>query len=97
MITQTDFQLIRQLDNYHPATEGVTSTEEVKLITDTLQLRERDILSLRNLRDMYMLHYSLRVRNMQGAERKTLSVLSDAMMSVTFVIDLFLMEKGEPV
>lgn len=97
MITQTDSQLIQQLDTYRPATKGVTSTDEIRLISDTLQLRERNPLSLRNLRNTYVLTYNLRQLQMKGASAADFLAMSDAMMSVTFVIDLFLIQKGEAV
>lgn len=55
---KTNFQMIRGLNKKYdamPHKRGFASKEEVELITDTLCLKEMDILQLRNLRDFVVL------------------------------------------
>lgn len=54
---KTNFLMLRDLlEQYTPEHRGIVNNEEVKLIENTLCLKEMDILQLRNLRDFTVLH-----------------------------------------
>lgn len=86
MIQETDVCMIRELDEYKPKNFMFTSNEEKKYIEETLHIKERDILSLLNLRNCVVMHYSLREADNKHAPFESL-------MSITAVIDLAIAEK----
>lgn len=53
---QTNFLMLKELlDKYHPEQRGIVTGSEVKIIKETLHLKEMNILALRNLRDFVVL------------------------------------------
>ena len=82
MITKTNFQMLKELQkDFRPKEKGFLSEKEVSVIKETLCLEERDVLSLRNLRDFTVLLLSNK-----GA--------LDMMSGITHVIDLEIFNKG---
>ena len=79
MITKTDFQLLCGLDNFKPKRFFVINAAEKKQIRDALQISERDILSLRNLRNLVVIY-------MMGKDDAT-SEDVDKCSAITSVID----------
>ena len=69
---------------YEPKDRSFTSEEEIKMLDKHFGLSEMSLLDLQNLRDMFVLLYSL--------NRDKFS--TNAMMSVTAVIDHFKLRKG---
>ena len=87
MVTKTDYELLGGLKDYTPKDSLFTSGEEMKLIQDTLQLQDRDVLSLRNLRNYVMLCYLEKAHRYEDRFCKEAMDLSQAMYSITAVID----------
>lgn len=80
---RTFYQMITSLE-YEPRDRSFTSEEEIKMLDKHFGLAEMSLLDLQNLRDMFVLLYSL--------NRDRFSI--NAMMSVTAVIDHFKLRKG---
>ena len=80
---RTFYQMISSLE-YEPKDRSFTSGEEIEMLDKHFGLSEMSLLDLQNLRDMFVLLYSL--------NRDKFS--SNAMMSVTAVIDHFKLRKG---
>ena len=80
---RTFYQMISSLE-YEPKDRSFTSEEEIKMLDKHFGLSEMSLLDLQNLRDMFVLLYSL--------NRDKFS--TNAMMSVTAVIDHFKLRKG---
>ncbi len=58
MITKTNFQMLKEFDKeFNPERRGCLSGEEVNKIVEALQIKERTILDLRNLRDFVVMYY----------------------------------------
>ena len=87
MITDTDFNLVRKLNDYVPKDTMFTSKEEKEHIEKTLCLHERDVLSLRNLRNCVVMNHNIRRLNHDDASM-------EGLMSITTVIDNYITEKG---
>lgn len=87
MIQDTDLNLVRKLNSYEPKDDLFTSETEVKQIENTLQLRERDLLSLKNLRNCVVMNHSIRRLNNENP-----SMIS--LMSITTVIDMHIIKQG---
>ena len=82
---KTNFQMLRELlEKYHPVKRGMLSSEEYKLVVDTLHLTEMDILQLRNLRDFTVAHMG-RSEKMEDWDR---------MSAITHCIDCRIYELG---
>lgn len=85
---KTNFQMLRELlEEYEPKQSGILSRDEFRLITDTLCIREMDILQLRNLRDFV-------VACLSGADKDTAVKNMDKISAITHVIDTFIVENG---
>ena len=69
---------------YHPKSKGLLNREEHELVSNTLCLREMDILQLRNLRDFT-------VASMGRSEKLE---DWDRMSAITYCIDVQIMELG---
>ena len=69
---------------YHPKSKGLLNNEEHKLVSDTLCLKEMDILQLRNLRDFT-------VASMGRSEKLE---DWDRMSAITYCIDWQICEIG---
>lgn len=76
--------LIKLLDVYKPKRRGIMSEEEYVLISETLHLKERNVIDLRNLRDFVVALLS------RDDDMKTL----DKMSAITHVIDIQLVGRG---
>lgn len=82
---KTNFMMLRELlTNYHPQIRGILSSEEYKLITNTLCLAQMDILQLRNLRDFTVAHMG-RSEDMEDWDR---------MSAITYCIDSSIVNLG---
>ena len=81
MITKTDYEMILKLDEkFKPKNKGFISGEEIIQIKNGLQIKERDILSLRNLRNFVVLYYSIEKKdNMEDMDKMSaiVSVIDD--------------------
>lgn len=83
-MNKTNFTLVKELmDKYTPKTRRFVSTEEVSLITETLQLEDATELELRNMRDFVVAALG------SGSDEEW-----DKMSAITHVIDRVLYEKG---
>ena len=92
---KTNFRMLLELKDYTPANPHFTSDEEVQKITDTLHLKEMDILGLRNLRDFVVLYYEN--KELHDKDNADINVTMDnwrAMQSITAVIDHTIWELG---
>ena len=69
---------------YHPKSRGLLNNEEHNLVSDTLCLKEMDILQLRNLRD-YTVASMSRSENLEDWDR---------MSAITYCIDWHICEIG---
>lgn len=86
MTTDTDFhQLERLRQKYKPATRGILSENETRLIKTELELKTRNNIELQNIRDASVLLYGQLMQNETDAG--TIMGLADAMSGITAVID----------
>ena len=82
---QTNHLMLQELlKKYHPNRAGIATSEEIKLIEDTLHLNEMNILSLRNLRDHVVL----------ALGRSDAMKDWDRMSAITYCIDLKIINIG---
>jgi len=88
---KTNFQMLRQLDEFQPKEFGIISEQEVKLIKETLCLEEMDELALRNLRDFTVLYCNCQIDDSDLQDERA---IIDKMSAVTYVIDSELFMKG---
>ena len=90
---KTFFQMILEVKDYTPQDDCITLKEEVNMLTEVFELDTMSPLDLRNLRDMIVLFWSSRMREERHNNMKTTDEymkLSNAMQSITAVIDHFL-------
>lgn len=88
------------LDNqdYTPIRRGRTSEEEIEKLTKHFGLDKMSVLELQNLRDMVVMVYSSWIERSADTERHDLVFKqSQAMMSITAVIDRFKYKAGAEV
>ena len=93
-VTQPDFIYVRNLlKEFHPQERDFINAQERELVTKTLLLKSRDILSLRNLRNFVVAVFTNR---MESESHNVEAYLDerDRMSAVTHVIDMFIREKG---
>lgn len=95
-VTQPDFIYVRNLlKEFHPQERDFINAQEKELVTKTLLLKSRDILSLRNLRNLVV---AVTANRVDRAERyKTVEDYleeSDRQSAIVHVIDMFIFEKG---
>lgn len=82
---KTNFAMLRELlEQYKPIERSVVNRDEVRLIEDTLCLKEMDILQLRNLRDFTVAHLG----------RSDDLINWDRMSAITYVIDCCIVDLG---
>lgn len=82
---KTNFAMLRELlEQYKPAQRGVINRDEVRLVEETLCLKEMDILQLRNLRDFTVAHLG----------RSEDLVDWDRMSAIVYVIDCHIFDLG---
>lgn len=81
---KTYYQMISELKGYEPKSRMFTSNEEIEMLNKHFGLEAMTVTELQNLRDMFVLVY-----------RDQYDMFStNAMMSVTAVIDHFKWQKG---
>lgn len=89
MITKTDYEMLLDLNRkFEPKTRGFCNNEECWLIKTELQLEERDILSLRNLRNTAVMYFS------DEQDQDKLITKMDKMSAVCCIIDSRLSSLG---
>ena len=88
------FQMLMELRDFYPENRGYISHEEMSIIRDTLNIRDRDVLSLRNLRNFVVLFYS---RDREGNSLDVTMRESDKMSAICGVIDSALFALGAEV
>lgn len=81
---KTNFQMIRELNDFTPEQRGILTLKEVRHIQDTLHLGEMDELALRNLRDFTVVYYGTLI---DAADSAKAMKLMDVMSGITGVID----------
>lgn len=83
---KTNFQMIRELDDFTPAQRGILKLKEVRAIQDALCIGEMDELALRNLRDFTVMYYGHKIDRAED-NHKEMMRLMDVMSGITGVID----------
>lgn len=82
---KTNFLMLRDLlEQYKPVERGIVNGAEMKLIQETLCLKDMDILQLRNLRD-FTCSYLGRSDDLTDWDR---------MSAITYVIDCHIVDLG---
>lgn len=82
---RTDFEMIRDLEKrFTPKNRGFISEKEVILIKETLEIENRDELSLRNLRNFTVLYMG---KEDGDEDCKEAMAKMDKMSAITAVID----------
>lgn len=91
MAKNTNFSNMKELlGKYEPAFRGFATDDEVKLITEALELESMSVLELRNLRDFSVLYFDRLkdgVKEGESGHSEETLVLMDKMSAVTAVID----------
>lgn len=81
--------------DYRPETRGVTSIGEIKMLMNHFGLDKMSLLDLQNLRDMVVLMFREWMQDDRSkGEIDEMMSKSDAMQSITAVIDHFKMKAG---
>lgn len=92
---KTNFQMIMDIRDYRPETRGVTSIGEIKMLMNHFGLDKMSLLDLQNLRDMVVLMFREWMQDDRSkGEIDEMMSKSDAMQSITAVIDHFKMKAG---
>ncbi|MGE4353515.1 MAG: hypothetical protein AB7D36_05475 [Oscillospiraceae bacterium] len=91
---KTNFQqIVELLKEFHPAHRGIIGMSEIRHVSKALNIEQRSILDLRNLRDFVVLY----VRNCHNGEKASyykLSEYDDKMSAITAVIEDRIMLMG---
>ena len=91
---KTNFQMIMDIREYSPETRGCTSIKEINKLMNHFGLDKMSLLELQNLRDMVVLMYREWMQDQRNNDIDKYFELSDAMQSITAVIDHFKMKVG---
>lgn len=91
---KTNFQMIMDIREYRPETRGCTSIKEINNLMNHFGLDKMSLLELQNLRDMVVLMYREWMQDQRNDDIDKYFELSDAMQSITCVIDHFKMKAG---
>lgn len=92
---KTNFQMIMDIREYRPETRGFTSISEIKMLMNHFGLDKMSLLELQNLRDMVVLMFREWMQDDRSkGEIDEMMSKSDAMQSITGVIDHFKMRTG---
>ena len=96
---KTNYEMIYELnESFTPEQRHITTIKEINYINKTLELDDRDILDLRNLRDMVVMFLDNEyMRKFISAESGTdVSIINimDKMSAITNVIDLKISNLG---
>lgn len=89
-VEMTNFQMIRELEKvFRPKRKGIIEMDEIYRIDAMLDLSNRSILDLRNLRDFVVLFYDKKVLNSfnRDDEFEEESDAMDRLSAITAVID----------
>lgn len=88
---KTNAMMMRELTrDFEPETFGILSGAEVDKVRNTLELKSRDIRSLRDLRDMVVLYFKAYGESIDQNEFTRMDKLS----GITAVIDSEIWNKG---
>lgn len=92
---KTNFQMIMDIRDYRPETRGFTSISEIRMLMNHFGLDKMSLLELQNLRDMVVLMFREWMQDDRSkGEIDEMMSKSDAMQSITSVIDHFKMRAG---
>ena len=92
---KTNFQMIMDIRDYRPKTRGFTSGEEIKMLNKHFGLDKMSLLELQNLRDMVVMMYTHWMQDDRSkSEIDEMMFKSDAMQSITAVIDMYKTKAG---
>lgn len=92
---RTNFQMIMDVREYRPETRGFTSISEIKMLMNHFGLDKMSLLELQNLRDMVVLMFREWMQDDRSkGDVDEMMKKSDAMQSITAVIDNFKMRVG---
>ena len=98
MTTKPDFNQIKELHEvYTPETRGIVSNQEIQLITEKLELDQRNIIELRNIRNVAVMYYSRLSDSSREKDIQKTMLLMDAMSAITTVIDGVLIKHGSEI
>lgn len=90
---KTNYQMLKELEKqYKPEKFGWMNPKEQELVSSILELNNRDILNLRNLRDMVVMFYSLIMEKEQKVRGTNTNM--DKMSAITYLIDSKIVELG---
>ena len=88
---KTNFEMVKELDKaFQPKRRGVIEMSEIYFINKSLCLDEMDILQLRNLRDLTVMFYNLKMETEGGFDYDT----HDKMSAIVAVIDQKIRNNG---
>lgn len=92
---RTNFQMIMDIRDYRPETRGFTSIREIRMLMNHFGLDKMSLLELQNLRDMVVLMFTQWMQDDRSkSEIDEMMSKSDAMQSITAVIDNFKIKAG---
>ena len=87
--------MIMDVREYRPETRGFTSISEIKMLMNHFGLDKMSLLELQNLRDMVVLMFREWMQDDRSkGDVDEMMKKSDAMQSITAVIDNFKMRVG---
>lgn len=86
---KTNFQMLKDLENWFPKNRGFLEEAECEHISTTLCIEEMDELQLRNLRDFTVLYFNA---NEDYTENRVKTI--DKVSAITAVIDNRLWQLG---
>ena len=95
---KTNFQMIMDIREYRPENRGWTSISEIKMLMNHFGLDKMSLLELQNLRDMVVLMFREWMQDDRSkGDIDEMMKKTDAMQSITAVIDNFKMKAGAEV
>lgn len=93
MCSKTNYQMLKELEKqYKPEKYGWMNAKEQELVSSILEIKYRDILDLRNLRDIVVMFYSLLTREQEKVCVTNINM--DKMSAITYLIDSRIVELG---
>lgn len=88
---KTNVEMLNELfEKFTPKEKHIVNINEIHFIRDSLNLLDRDLLDLRNLRDMTVLYFNMRMDN----DSEHLLDIMDKLSAVTMVIDDCIIQTG---
>lgn len=99
MMHDTDFHMIQELQSkYVPAQKNVVNDAETQLIRSVLKIEDRTDVELQNVRDMSVMVYGQRSKQlMDSGDAGEAMTVMDAMSAIAAVIDQEKCRRGLPV